>query len=565
MHEGDTNERPRDAGKLALHRVLCSDRVRLELLEFGDSLVEPVERQINVERKHHMKLTICILLVGTAFLGFAQNTALTTIEPGPLTVLPFYIGQPAKAHPLSPAGVPQNPFLAADAFSNVHNDGWMSDVYDIAGPLGNWPALLSSTLQVARQNEVPFFVCGTLTFDSRGRIVAICMGPKESSLVLVDPYTLQVLAYKKFNIAPNPEAGYGNAYMYLDNRDRAVITQTDHVLVFEQTGPMDQPQFNLLHDYNLSQWVGPNDNIQSVMPDWQGRLWVATRKSGFIGVFDPAAATSGPVVPTLLGSLSLPEDPTLPREEISNSFAITENSAYVVTTKAMYRLTAGPDGTPRVVWRSKDYENINVRKPGQLSAGSGTSPTILGGGNYVAINDNAEQMHVVVYRTAADLGPKEDRVVCEAPVFQKGTGATEDSIIGLDRSLIIANEYGNILNPLEPTSSPSVPGIARVDIDPNGKGCWLVWTNYQVAAPQVGPKMSSKTGLIYFYTQKYDQNGLAVYYWTAVDFRTGAVVWEQQVGTGPRFNSFLPGPAIGPTGALYVGLHDGIVSLRDTR
>ncbi|MCC6861923.1 MAG: hypothetical protein IT158_25350 [Bryobacterales bacterium] len=507
-----------------------------------------------------MKLTVCILFIGIAFLSFAQDTTPTIIQPGPPTVLPYYIGQPAKAHPLSPAGVPQNPFLAAGAFSNVHNDGWMSDVYDIAGPLGNWPALLSSTLQVARQNEVPFFVCGTLTFDSHGRIVAICMGPKESSLVLVDPYTLEVLAHKKFNIAPNPAAGYGNAYMYLDNRDRAVVTQTDHFLVLEQTGPVDQPQFEVLHDYDLSQWVLPGDNIQSVMPDWQGRLWVATRHSGFIGVFEQAPDSApGPVTPTLLGSLPLDE-------EIGNSFAISEDSAYVVTTKAMYRLTAGPDGTPRVVWRSQEYENINVIKPGQLTRGSGTSPTILGGGKYVAINDNAAQMHIVVYRTAADLGPKEERVVCEVPVFQEGTGATEDSIIGLDRSLIIANEYGNVLDPLEPTSSPSVPGIARVDIEPNGKGCSLAWTNNQVAAPQVGPKMSSKTGLIYFYTQKYDQTIPGyVYYWTAVDFRTGAVVWEQQVGAGPRFNSFLPGPAIGPTGALYVGLHDGIVSIRDTR
>jgi len=547
-------------------KLLCIQngraRFTMDSLLIGDSPVEPVERQINAERKHHVRLTICILLIGTALLSFAQNTNPTTIEPGPWTVLPYYIGQPAKAHPLSPAGVPQNPFLAADAFSNVHNDGWMSDVYDIAGPLGNWPAMHSSTLQVARQNEVPFFVCGTLTIDSRGRIVAICMGPKESSLVLVDPYTLEVLAYKKFNIAPNPEAGYGNAYMYLDNRDRAVVTQTDHVLVFDQTGPMSQPQFEVLHDYNLSQWVLPGDNIQSVMPDWQGRLWVATRHSGFIGVFEPAPDSApGPVTPTLLGSL------TFENEEISNSFAITEDSAYVVTTRAMYRLTAGPDGKPRVVWQSQ-YQNIEVKKPGQLSAGSGTSPTILGGGKYVAINDNADQMHIVVYPTAVDhkaAEPVEQAPVCEVPVFQPGAGACEDSIIGLDRSLIIANEYGNVLNPLEPTSSPSVPGVARVDIDPNGKGCSLVWTNDQVAAPQVGPKMSSKTGLIYLYTQKYDQTIPGyVYYWTAVDFRTGAIVWEQQVGTGPRFNSFLPGPAIGPTGALYVGLHDGIVSIRDT-
>ncbi len=480
------------------------------------------------------------------------------------TSLPYYIGAPAKAHPLSPAGVPQDPFLTANPFSNGHNDAWQSDVYDIAGPLGRWPAMMSSTLDAARRRTDAKYMmeCGAVLFDSRGRIVATCgspFGEGESSLVLIDPITLEVLASWPLEVPGSQAAAYGAAYVFLDDRDRAVVTQTARVLVFEQTGPMDKPQFEIFADYDLSQWVVsqefPNDNIQSVMPDWQGRLWFATRHSGLVGVFDP-------VTETVLGTLRLGEEISNP-EEISNSFAITEDSAYVVTTKAMYRLTAGPDGTPRVVWRS-EYQNIGITKPGQLSAGSGTSPTILGGGKYVAINDNADRMHIVVYRTG-ELGPKEERVVCEVPVFKPGAGATEDSLIGLDRSLIVANQYGVNIDPQTWKSKPTEPGIARVDIDPNGKGCSLVWTNYQVAAPQVSPKMSTKTGLMYFYNRRDDQSGLDVYYWTAVDFRTGAIVWEQQVGTGPQFDTFLPAPTIGPNGLLYVGLYGGLLSLWDTR
>jgi hypothetical protein len=478
------------------------------------------------------------------------------------TSLPDYIGAPAKAHPLSPVGVPQDPFLAANSFSNVHNDAWQSDVYDIAGPLGRWPAMLSSPLDAARQHTDAIYMmeCGTVTFDSRGRIVATCGSPfggGESSLVLIDPITLEVLAYSPLEVPGSQEAAYGASYMYLDNHDQAVVTQTAHVLVFGQTGPMDKPQFELLNDYDLSQWVVspefPNDNIQSVMPDWQGRLWFATRHSGLVGVLEPATGT-------VLGTLRL-------GEEISNSFAITEDSAYVVTIRAMYRLKAGLDGAPRVVWQSQ-YQNIKVKKPGQLSAGSGTSPTILGGGKYVAINDNADQMHIVVYPTAVDhkaAEPVEQAPVCEVPVFQPGAGATEDSLNGLDRSLIVANQYGVNIDPQTWKSQPTVPGIARVDIDPNGKGCSLVWTNYQVAAPQVSPKMSTRTGLVYFYNRKDDPSGLDVYYWTAVDFRTGAIVWEQLVGTGPQFDTFVPGPTIGPNGLLYVGLYGGLLSIRDAR
>lgn len=509
-------------------------------------------------------MTVIVVLVIPGAAG-AQE-----IPWGGPTSLPDYIGAPAKAHPLSPAGVPQDPFLTANPFSNAHNDAWQSDVYDIAGPLGRWPAMMSSTLDAARQKDVKYMMeCGAVLFDSRGRIVATCGSPfggGESSLVLIDPITLEVLASYPLEVPGSQAAAYGASYVFLDDRDRAVVTQTAHVFVFEQTGPMDKPQFEISADYDLSQWVVsqeyPNDNIQSVMPDWQGRLWFATRHSGLIGVFEPAPDSApGPVTPTLLGSL------TFENEEISNSFAITEDSAYVVTTKAMYRLTAGPDGTPRVVWRS-EYKNIGVTKPGQLSAGSGTSPTILGGGKYVAINDNADQMHIVVYPTAVDhkaAEPVEQAPVCEVAVFQPGAGATEDSLIGLDRSLIVSNQYGVNIDPQTWKSKPTEPGIARVDIDPNGKGCSLVWTNYQVAAPQVSPKMSTKTGLVYFYNRRDDRSGLDVYYWTAVDFRTGAIMWEQQVGTGPQFDTFLPAPTIGPNGLLYVGLYGGILSMTDTR
>lgn len=111
-----------------------------------------------------------------------------------------------------------------------------------------------------------------------------------------------------------------------------------------------------------------------------------------------------------------------------------------------------------------------------------------------------------------------------------------------------------------------------IDISPNDKGCRLIWANETVAAPQVGPKLSTRTGLVYFYTRKYDQNipgyelyDLDVYYWSAVDFCTGEIIWERLVGTGLEFNSHYPGPAIGPSGALYVGAYGGIIEIKDTR
>lgn len=504
-------------------------------------------------RKPFASLALVVAVILVLLIPAASEAQ--QILPGPPTSLPVYMGAPAEAHPLPPVQVPQNPFLAANPWNNVHNDAWMSDVYNIAGPLGRRPEILTSTLEKARRVPgSPSFICGALTFDSRGRIVTTCGSPNrtgesnpESSLVLIDPFTLEVLAHEYLDMTANQEAAYGSSYMYLDNRDRAVVTVTDHVLVFEQKGPPSHLRFKKVEDYDLSDWVASNDNIQTVMPDFQGRLWFVVRHSGLVGVLDPATSA-------VLGTLPL-------GEEIANSFpfikvAANVSDAFIVTTKAMYRLRAGLDGVPHIKWRS-EYKNFGGQKPGQLSPGSGTSPTLLDGGKYVAITDNDDQMHIVVYRTAVDLGPKEERVVCEVPVFQPGAGATEDSLIGLGRSMIVANQYAY-------TDGRTAPGIARVDIDPKGKGCKLVWTNDEVAAPQVGPKMTTETGLAYFYTKKYDETRLDVYYWTAVDFRTGKIVWEQQIGTGSQFDTYVPGPAIGPTGALYVGVNGGFISMQDT-
>src|SRR4029434_11295114 len=85
--------------------------------------------------------------------------------------------------------------------------------------------------------------------------------------------------------------------------------------------------------------------------------------------------------------------------------------------------------------------NSGMRKPSQVDAGSGTTPTILPGG-LVAITDNADPMNVVVYRTARHLPRRLSRVVCEVPVFRKGASATENSLLGSGRSLIVENNYG---------------------------------------------------------------------------------------------------------------------------
>src|SRR4029077_4822148 len=145
--------------------------------------------------------------------------------------------------------------------------------------------------------------------------------------------------------------------------------------------------FQVDADYDLSGMIPSGEGIVSVLPDWSGRLWFVTRQ-GLVGTIDPG---SGRVRAMRLSG-----------EGISNSFAVDETGGvYIVSDKALYRFDADSKGAPQVSWRVV-YPNSGIHKPGQSDAGSGTTPTLMGGG-WVAITDNADPMDVVVYRRATKL------------------------------------------------------------------------------------------------------------------------------------------------------------------
>ncbi len=517
------------------------------------------------------KRCITVALVVMALLALvvpvgAGTQPVTPIDPGPFTALPEFIGAPAKAHPLPPSRSPQNPSLGPNPFNHDHNDTWMSDTYDIAGPLGRAPEVLSNTMAEARRDpKSPVFQCPGATADSQGRLILSCTGPGEWSLVLVDPVTLEVLAYQHLPIPPNLLRAAAASYLYVDNQDQAVVPVVDvddgnkvKIQVYGTIGSPGNLSFHKVREYDINDYIEPGDNVNGVLPDWQGRIWFVVRNAATVGVLDPAAGLAK--VLKLEGS-------------ITNSFAMDRDAAYIDTTEKMYRIGLGSDGAPYVVWE-EDYENIHERKPGQLSAGSGTTPTILGKGKYVAITDNAKQLHVVVFRTDEELKPPEKRKVCEVPVFKEGAGADENSLMGSGLSLIAYNAYGYDLDQVysDNRSMPNEPGIARVDVNPNGKGCRLVWENDGVQLIDTVQKLSTRTGLVYAVTRKWDraapgyedeEYGLDVYYFSAIDFRSGEVVWERQMGRGFGYDAFGD-LVIGPNGTAYMPEYGGLVAVRDT-
>ena len=347
--------------------------------------------------------TVATLAVSATWLLTASASAqvlVPGVDPGPIpdplgAGLPQFEGEAVEADPFSFPPTPQHPHMAPNGRSNIHVDPYQTDTNTIRGPLG--PTTTDSI----------FFLheCASITFDSEGRLVTICVGVERPILALLDPDTLTPLATYDLPLripgaGSNPFTDFsGGGYFYLDDEDRAIMPTTDrHIYVIAQT---DEPGFERVEDYDLNGPVTSDDKVISALPDWRGRIWFATVE-GVVGWVNPR---SGAVHSKDLG------------EPIGNSFAVDEKgSVYMVTDAALYRLRARK-GKVREQWR-EEYPNTGLVKPGQTQAGSGTTPTLLAGGKLVAITDNADPINVLAFQRKAR--PNGKRLVCKEPVFEKG-------------------------------------------------------------------------------------------------------------------------------------------------
>jgi hypothetical protein len=494
-----------------------------------------------------MRLTAAGVAILALLAGASAARGLTVpalpIPDDPLAGnVPKFIGSPAAPDPVIAPAVPQHPFMAANGRSNLHNDAYQTDAYTVGGPLGVGMTVRSTLLA---------HECASVTFDAQGRIVTVCVGVEGPFLAMLHPRTLGLMAMR---LLPPRSLGSiggglftdvsGGGYFYLDQNDRAVIpTNSRHVLVFSETsGPLG-PGFRLDRNHDLTGAVPSGDSIISALPDWQGLIWFAST-GGVVGTIDQASGT--------IRSLEL-------GEVIGNSFAVDEaGGVFMVTEAALYRLEAAPDGTPVISWR-EPYENVGDKRPSELSAGSGTTPTLMGS-DWVAITDHADPINVLVYRRGEDVVG--ERLICRQPVFEQGSSATEQSLIGAGNSIIVENNFGySGLDAVMGGMSTS-PGLERVDVDADGVGCATVWHSDE-RAPSVVPKLSLANGLVYTYTKPVRADGRDAWYFTALDFDTGETVYQRLAGTSFGHNNNYAPVTIGPDGTAYVGVLGGLVALRD--
>lgn len=186
--------------------------------------------------------------------------------------------------------------------------------------------------------------------------------------------------------------------------------------------------------------------------------------------------------------------------------------------------------------------------------------------------DNADkQINLVVHRqNSSDL-------VCRVPLFKPNASWTDNSPIkyfdGENYHVVIQNLFNDtkFLTPDQPinglnNSFTGMPGgLSKYTITPLGN-CSLTWTNDEdISKMTTAPTLSTKTGLIYGYSQdgKLAANGEYIWYATAIDFKTGKTVWKVRTGAGGNFNNNFRTTFLAPDGSLVQPVQGGVIVIRD--
>jgi hypothetical protein len=505
-----------------------------------------------------------VFLAATAAAQDASTKVITKVIPIPQQIfalpVPDFIGAPAIPKPFPAKPVPQSAFMAPNGRSEVHVDAYQSDTYFSSGPLGLKPEVNSTFLAAE---------CGTVAFDKEGRIIVVCAAKNRIAAYILDPVSLETLA--KFDLPAQGGTGSFGAggYFFLDNKDRAVIpTRTRDIFrLKEVNGPSG---LQLVKDHTCADDLPPviptDQSILSTLPDAHGLLWFTTT-----GGSDPSEE------PAMVGTAQ--PDPsnrdhctvqlyTLPSgEAMVKSFAVDPDpkrgGVFIVSDHRLYRFDANMDGIPILTWAEPYDRGVRV-KPGQITQGSGTTPTLMGT-QFVTIADNADpRMHVNVYLRAAK--PDRPRLICSESVFQPFMSDSFNSLIATDRSISVENNYGyqDVLSTF--LGGTTEPGITRIDLNADLNGCGTVWTNNKESVPNVVSQVSLVTGLEYTYTKDAGPDGTDAWYFTAIDFHTGDTVYKVLAGTGILYNSNYSSVYIGPDGkTAYVGVLAGLVRIHDTQ
>lgn len=423
----------------------------------------------------------------------------------------------------------QNPYLGINSLATMHGDAQSSDATPFAGPGdpgvgGSWKVTFTNH----------WAACPTILAGQDGYIQALMtqfLGSdaklRKPKLAIIEPASGAQLGAIEIPTG----ALLGGVYAYLDADSNLVMVDGTNALTWishSQDGMKVWVSRRI--DLTDAMKLEPKDHVVGIVPDWHGRIWVASER-GVVGLIDPKRSV---VRLTKLQQYS-------PTERIDNSISACPQGVSIITSHGIYMLGADASTSkPRIIW-SHSYDRGTKQKPGQLSHGSGATATFFGpnGSDYVMLSDNADrQEKLIVYRSA------DGSAVGEGPLFTPGASGTENSMIGVQNSIVGACTFGYPYAQY-PDTKPAyraqvAPGMERWDVNDDASGITLKWRNNGIYSAAV-PRLSTADNLIYTCERPRGPAGVLtgpVVYACAIDMDSGRVVHRQRL---PRLANLLAG------------------------
>lgn len=423
----------------------------------------------------------------------------------------------------------QNPYLGINSLATMHGDAQSSDATPFAGPGdpgvgGSWKVTFTNH----------WAACPTILAGQDGYIQALMtqfLGSdaklRKPKLAIIEPASGAQLGAMEIPTG----ALLGGVYAYLDADSNLVMVDGTNALTWishSQDGMKVWVSRRI--DLTDAMKLEPKDHVVGIVPDWHGRIWVASER-GVVGLIDPKRNV---VRLTKLQQYS-------PTERIDNSISACPQGVSIITSYGIYMLGADASTSkPRIIW-SHSYDRGTKQKPGQLSHGSGATATFFGpnGSDYVMLSDNADrQEKLIVYRSA------DGSAVGEGPLFTPGASCTENSMIGVQNSIVGACTFGYPYAQY-PDTKPAyraqvAPGMERWDVNDDASGITLKWRNNGIYSAAV-PRLSTADNLIYTCERPRGPAGVLtgpVVYACAIDMDSGRVVHRQRL---PRLANLLAG------------------------
>jgi hypothetical protein len=225
---------------------------------------------------------------------------------------------------------------------------------------------------------------------------------------------------------------------------------------------------------------------------------------------------------------------------VERGLTVANDGAYIAGDEALHRV--GLRGEKPVVAWSAAYDEGGER---------GSAPVVLRSG-LVAVADNRDpRLQVVLHR--ADTGA----VVCRAEVFDDDSGAADGGLVAAGDDVVVTNAHGYGGPWSTVLGRATSRGIAKV-----GPDCAVRWT-LALDVPSGAPAVSVDDGLVYAWTKRHSWFGVDAWYLSAVELRSGRLVWARRVGLNALYDNHGGDVVLGPGRAAYAPLLGGLARVAD--